>query len=606
MATKPTVNQYNRVFGQFIQYSIPNYELLRTWILDGGSGGQFESVTYAELVALIGSSGLTAGNWYKITDYAVLQDIPNGGGAQRQGLAETLIVRALTANTIGEQAVSESHPSDIIIYDYSNTDFGADTGRIMYRKDTIRNITAWYDWRNFVFRRWDDGSGVFNVVTDNGNASQDTVNFTDFLGTPANNIIEYPRYASNGAQVQSNNMVYAGAQNIEIKPYAYENTLQQRCNGVTLDYEARNNAIGSLMSDIFVGYDSQNNLIGDANGARIQIGADNSGIDIIGSSSDIEIGNGNDTASLEASNLKIGNYNENLTINLGSGNVVIGNENTDCIIGENCVNIVYGNLNDALELLDGCSRVKFGNNNTGQWTGVDCNFMDSNALTFSGDVAQSWNVGSSNTITVSGDGSTNVIIGNSNTEITFAGDDINGVSIGSDNASIAINGEVTNTTIGNGNVGIIFADDADAITILDGITNARTIAAGERGRVDGRTFTKWRTPYDFANGGTVGTYAMANIPDGCTIIDAKIKAANMVSAGAATIALGVATDSAAGILAATAYNDASFNGDLIESICKNDTGSSWIEATADRTFLVTVAGAEITAGNVVIYAEGRY
>ena len=75
------------------------------WEAASGGGGVTD-VTYAELVALIGSAGLMAGGWYRITDYATTHYIVDGNGNTYETLVAqvdtvTLTGTAGTANVTG-------------------------------------------------------------------------------------------------------------------------------------------------------------------------------------------------------------------------------------------------------------------------------------------------------------------------------------------------------------------------------------------------------------------------------------------------------------------------------------------------------------------------
>lgn len=140
----------------------------------GPAGGTVTTVTYTELTTLIGSSGLTPNGVYRVAyqtkhvvsgttnvyNYAS-SDYDNGSGVKASftPATENLLVRAVTASTIETQVVSESYPRDIIYYDYSldKTEDGVQDrpGFITYRKDPDNDVSAPYDFRNVLHRRWD-------------------------------------------------------------------------------------------------------------------------------------------------------------------------------------------------------------------------------------------------------------------------------------------------------------------------------------------------------------------------------------------------------------------------------------------------------------------
>ena len=156
-----------------------------SWETASGGGGVTD-VTYADLVTLIGASGLTAGQQYRITDYATTHYIVDGDGNQYTtgdgiivGTTEPLIVTAVSANNLYVEAKSELFPADVIHYDWnpnnwlSNYHFAVDEmtiitgwkGVIISRHDTILNIDAPADWRNCKTRRWETAAPAWVGTT---------------------------------------------------------------------------------------------------------------------------------------------------------------------------------------------------------------------------------------------------------------------------------------------------------------------------------------------------------------------------------------------------------------------------------------------------------
>ena len=84
---------------------------------------------------------------------------------------ENLIVLAIAGNKIHTEVYSEQYPNDIIYYDVTN-DRTEDNlqdrpGFITYRKDTINDVSAHYDWRNVIHRRFDMANvGAASRLTD--------------------------------------------------------------------------------------------------------------------------------------------------------------------------------------------------------------------------------------------------------------------------------------------------------------------------------------------------------------------------------------------------------------------------------------------------------
>jgi hypothetical protein len=106
----------------------------------------------------IGTSALIKGAKYRITDYRTVHQIPGTVDINSAGV-EPLIVTAIDVNKISKHAVSEAHPEDLIEYDYSLSiaEDGSTPrpGLIVYRKDTVNDVEAYYDWRTYIFRRYE-------------------------------------------------------------------------------------------------------------------------------------------------------------------------------------------------------------------------------------------------------------------------------------------------------------------------------------------------------------------------------------------------------------------------------------------------------------------
>jgi hypothetical protein len=104
----------------------------------------------------------------------------------KTGATEQIWVYALSNNQIASKAYSATYPNDQIQYDWTyNTTLvngSPAKGRISERIDENNNRTD-YDHREIKFIRYDNGSGVFNVINDNGNASQEFLTFVqNFTG----------------------------------------------------------------------------------------------------------------------------------------------------------------------------------------------------------------------------------------------------------------------------------------------------------------------------------------------------------------------------------------------------------------------------------------
>lgn len=132
------------------------------------------TTTYTNLVTNINSGGLVPNTIYRFpyqtrhliadtsaeyNDTTVNYDDGTAVKSSFTPDTEYLWVRALTNNSIHVEAYSESFPRDIIYYDYSldKTEDGLvdRPGFITYREDPDNDVSAFFDWRNVLHRRFD-------------------------------------------------------------------------------------------------------------------------------------------------------------------------------------------------------------------------------------------------------------------------------------------------------------------------------------------------------------------------------------------------------------------------------------------------------------------
>lgn len=113
-------------------------------------------ITYKELKNSMDSSLLIAGQFYKITDYQTMHQIPYTE-VINTGTIEPLICLALADNIISNNVYSPLFPKDRIEYDINNNvcedNQTARPGFITRRIDENRNDCS-YDHKNVKFRRW--------------------------------------------------------------------------------------------------------------------------------------------------------------------------------------------------------------------------------------------------------------------------------------------------------------------------------------------------------------------------------------------------------------------------------------------------------------------
>jgi hypothetical protein len=147
-------------------------------------------ITYTELISNIGASTLEAGRFYLLTDFRTIYDVPDFYYSDNNSLyakpkaentitntcsVEPLIIYATSNNTISNNVLSPSYPNDMITYDYTfaltETMGVAAKGRITSRLDVVNNNRTDYDFRNIVFKRYQQ----LNV---NNTALNGTITFT--------------------------------------------------------------------------------------------------------------------------------------------------------------------------------------------------------------------------------------------------------------------------------------------------------------------------------------------------------------------------------------------------------------------------------------------
>jgi hypothetical protein len=181
------------------------------------------SMTYSEIAALKTANGLTAGSTYKITDNQTIHTIPNSVALNVHGTVyenaatwnptklvkdegiEELVVLAVSTSAFSVVAYSPSFPTDIIHFNFNDIlcEDGVTPrrGKIVYRKDTVKNLECYYDWRKVKFRRWK----LNPVVWSAGSYARGAV----FMGS--DNRIYVSKHAANTAAPPVANGGYGGA-----------------------------------------------------------------------------------------------------------------------------------------------------------------------------------------------------------------------------------------------------------------------------------------------------------------------------------------------------------------------------------------------------------
>ncbi len=130
------------------------------------AGGGMVETTYSEISASFVAGTLTAGTYYKITDFKTCYDQPDYDymgqsiqvGNYKTGSVSPIIVFALDSGSLASDAFQSDYPKDNIKYDitFDRTEVTHNPafGRITYRKDNQGN-TMDYDFREVLFKRYD-------------------------------------------------------------------------------------------------------------------------------------------------------------------------------------------------------------------------------------------------------------------------------------------------------------------------------------------------------------------------------------------------------------------------------------------------------------------
>ena len=165
---------------------------------------QLINITYADLASAITAKTLIPGARYLITDFKTTHYFSDGNttllDAINTAATEPLIVTATKTDDLNKLAISTVYPQDIIYYDWNPDNWkndcsfsnclsaepGEETiitgfkGVIYYRKDTINNNTASFDFRGVKFRRWSilNAPAWSDAVT---YAKNDFVNYNNIL-----------------------------------------------------------------------------------------------------------------------------------------------------------------------------------------------------------------------------------------------------------------------------------------------------------------------------------------------------------------------------------------------------------------------------------------
>lgn len=355
-----------RYIGQFVNIAndlywykngITNADLV-PFTAGGGAGSvNIISVTYSALQTLIGTSGLSQGSYYLITDYQTIYDQPSYSAPNvastpttLTATAEPIIVQAATTSTLNSRAISTVYPSHVIEYDinFTATEVNATPakGRITLRIDDRNNKTN-YDSVGVVFKRYESApsSGIYSIYWNNGNASSDFNTFED----NCYNISIGDFYTALDTSpispfILSNNVFFVQSYDTQTGNNFYNNTFLGTCAGNVFGDTFSSNLfngyvgscrIGNTFTDNTLGDVFQNNIIGS--------GFNNN---IIGDYCTLnQIGNGfsNNTVGTYFSGNVLGNSFDSNTIGINFENNQIRNSFATNVIGNSFSSNIIAN-----------------------------------------------------------------------------------------------------------------------------------------------------------------------------------------------------------------------------------------------------------------------
>lgn len=345
------------------------------------------SVTYNELTGLTATNSLVPGTWYQFpyytkhliggtvaeyNDTSAHYDDGTGVKSTYTAETETLSVLALSGNVIHVEAKSTQYPNDRIYYDINDnkTEDGLQDrpGFIIYREDTINSISAHYDWRNVLHRRFDMDT-----------ASARTTDFQTMVGYDSSSL---SNHSSDEIDIVGGFAIFesSGTTNIGALNTATEGTYRDFKTFVGLDTDIFSSPdLRGRYLNIHIGNsDSQARIIGSGIGVSIpdettltsnlygeianvvfftrsaenvNIGRNASGIMFMGKTiKDVVIGDNNEniilggknsTPTYDGTTATTQNYLENITIGNNNRNVMISGANRRITIGNNNLGVIF-------------------------------------------------------------------------------------------------------------------------------------------------------------------------------------------------------------------------------------------------------------------------
>lgn len=217
---------------------------------------EMTSLRHDELVALATSGRLVTGRQYRITDFHTRHTIPNTQSVNT-GPTEVLVATALGPSALTRVVQSERYPADIIEYELINTldDRTFDRGRITFRRDPVKEISSFEDWRAVKYRRGKNPlTGKFTETVDFSHGQVDRFPFNNAPDPPKVTRVHVGR--PNGSQL-SNVVIGTGVSTVSA-----DITVGQGCNTITIGDNTDIVEIGQVNGNITIGDGSHHIRIG--------------------------------------------------------------------------------------------------------------------------------------------------------------------------------------------------------------------------------------------------------------------------------------------------------------------------------------------------------
>ncbi|WP_054698083.1 hypothetical protein [Geotalea toluenoxydans] len=214
------------------------------------------STVYATLRSLAVSGQLPVGQKFRITDFRTRHTIPLTSEINT-GMQEVLVVTAMSPHALEPIAFSESYPQDVIEYELVNTlpDPAFDKGRILYRRDTRKDIWSFEDWRAIKYRRGRNSTtGKFTEISDFSKGYVDLYPFNNSPDPSFTNRVHVGR--ANGSQL-SNIVVGTGKSAV-----SDDISIGSGCNSITIGDNSDIIDIGNVNGNITIGDNSHHIRIG--------------------------------------------------------------------------------------------------------------------------------------------------------------------------------------------------------------------------------------------------------------------------------------------------------------------------------------------------------